>query len=137
MKNILLPTDFSENSWNAISYALQLFKDKVCTFHVLHTYTPIVYHVEYVIVSTWQFDLAEVIREQANKSLKKFETRIQNTINNPQHHCKFDAGFNTLTLEISDQVKEKKIDYVIMGTNGATGAKEILFGSNTVHVFKQ
>ena len=137
MKNILLPTDFSENSWNAISYALHLFKDEICTFHLLHTYTPIVYHVEYVMVSTSQFDLADVIREQAIKSLKNFETRIQDTFNNPKHHFKFEAVFNTLTLEISEQVKENKIDYVIMGTKGATGAKEILFGSNTVHVFKQ
>ncbi|WP_373282945.1 universal stress protein [Aquaticitalea lipolytica] len=35
MKNILLPTDFSDNSWNAIKYALQLFKDEKCTFHLL------------------------------------------------------------------------------------------------------
>ena len=137
MKNILLPTDFSENSWNAISYALHLFKDEICKFHLLHPYTPIVYHVEYVMVSTSQFDLADVIREQALKSLKDFETRIQETFNNPKHHFESKAVFNTLTLEISVQVKENKIDYVVMGTKGATGAKEILFGSNTVHVFKQ
>ena len=28
MKNILLPTDFSDNSWNAIQYAVELFKDE-------------------------------------------------------------------------------------------------------------
>ena len=44
--------------------------------------------------------------------------------------------FNTLTAEIIDLVEEKAIDYVVMGTKGATGAKEVLFGSNTVHVFK-
>ena len=34
-------------------------------------------------------------------------------------------------------VEDKAIDYVVMGTKGATGAKEVLFGSNTVHVFKK
>ncbi|TFG75474.1 MAG: universal stress protein, partial [Flavobacteriales bacterium] len=28
MKKILLPTDFSENAWNAIAYALELFKNE-------------------------------------------------------------------------------------------------------------
>ena len=28
------------------------------------------------------------------------------------------------------------IDYVVMGTNGATGAKEVLLGSNAVHVLR-
>ena len=36
MKNILLPTDFSENSWNAIEYALKLFEKKSCNFYLLH-----------------------------------------------------------------------------------------------------
>ena len=36
MKNILIPTDFSENSWNAIRYALKLYKKTRCSFHILH-----------------------------------------------------------------------------------------------------
>ncbi|MEQ9582104.1 MAG: universal stress protein, partial [Arenibacter sp.] len=34
MKNILFPTDFSLNSWNAIKYAIELFKDAPCNFYV-------------------------------------------------------------------------------------------------------
>ena len=40
MKKILLPTDFSENSLNAIRYAVQLFKNEKCVFYILNTYTP-------------------------------------------------------------------------------------------------
>ncbi len=35
MKCILLPTDFSINSWNAIQYGLSMFKETECTFHLL------------------------------------------------------------------------------------------------------
>ncbi len=38
MKNILLPTDFSDNSINAIQYALKIFKDINCTFYLLNIY---------------------------------------------------------------------------------------------------
>lgn len=36
MKNILIPTDFSENAWNAISYALAYFKDQNVNFVLVH-----------------------------------------------------------------------------------------------------
>ncbi|MCX7551738.1 universal stress protein [Xanthomarina sp. F2636L] len=137
MKKILLPTDFSENSWNAISYALQLFKDEKCTFYLLHTYTPIVYHLEYVMMSASQIGLEDIVKQQALKSLEDFEKRINEQYNNPNHSFKGQVVFNTLTLEVAEQVKEHQIDYVIMGTKGATGAKEVLFGSNAVHIFKQ
>ena len=36
MKSILLPTDFSKNSINAIEYAVNLFKDEPVEFFVLN-----------------------------------------------------------------------------------------------------
>ena len=38
MKNILLPTDFSQNSLNAINYAMELFKDTPCQFYLLNAF---------------------------------------------------------------------------------------------------
>ena len=36
MRNILLPTDFSKNSMNAINYALAFLKDQKCKFYILN-----------------------------------------------------------------------------------------------------
>ena len=36
MKNILVPTDFSEDSMNAVTYALELLKNSPCNFYLLH-----------------------------------------------------------------------------------------------------
>ncbi len=36
MNNILIPTDFSKNSWNAIAYALKYFENSTCNFYLLH-----------------------------------------------------------------------------------------------------
>ena len=38
-RNILLPTDFSKNSWHAIVYALELYKNDYCNFYVLNVFT--------------------------------------------------------------------------------------------------
>ncbi len=40
MKKILLPTDFSDNAWNAIFTTLKLYADQECKFYVLHAYEP-------------------------------------------------------------------------------------------------
>ena len=142
MKNILLPTDFSENSWNAIAYALQLFKNKKCKFYLLNVYTPVIYQTDYLYGSPAlfsdpaQFGVPDPIRETSLQSLKDFKDRINKEFNNPKHSFETISVFNTLISEIKELVEEKSIDYVVMGTKGATGAKEVLFGSNTVHVFK-
>ena len=136
MKNILLPTDFSKNSWNAISYALQLFKNETCKFYLLNAYTPVIYHVEYVLVNPAQHGLGDAVRETVLKKLDDFKERMTKEYKNPKHTIETIAAFNTLVSEVKEITKKKKIDYVVMGTKGATGAAEILFGSNTVHVFK-
>ncbi|NNC49147.1 MAG: universal stress protein [Flaviramulus sp.] len=138
MKHILLPTDFSENSYNAIKYALQLYKNEVCTFYLLNTYTPIIYDVEYVLGAPAQFGLGDAIRNTAQNNLSDLvDIIIKEFGENKKHKIQTDARFDTLISGIKDYIKTHDIDVIIMGTKGATGAKEILFGSNTVHVFKE
>ena len=134
MKNILLPTDFSDNSWSAIAYALQLLKNEPCKFYILHTYIPTIFNIEYVLVSPAQFGLGDAIRETALNNLKLLKDKIKTTFKNPKHQFETIASFNNLILEIKDLVASKNIDYIIMGTKGATGTAEVLFGTNTIHV---
>lgn len=137
MKNILLPTDFSENSWNAIKYAIQLFEKDQCTFHVFNAYTPVVYDLTYMLLaSPAQFGLRDPIREASREHLSELETRISEEFGvNPNHTFETIARFETLISGIKELIEERHIDLVVMGTKGATGAKKILFGSNTVQVF--
>ena len=137
MKHILLPTDFSDNSWNAIVYAIKLFKKETCTFYILNTYTPIIYNVEYVLGYPAQFGLGDAIRSTSQDNLKEIVEKISETFeDNSKHTFRTLARFNTLVSGIKEFISENKTDLIVMGTKGATGAKEVLFGSNTVHVFK-
>ena len=137
MKNILLPTDFSDNSWNAISYALQLFKDEECNFYLLNTYTPVIYHAEQVLINPEQFDLAgaDAVGEMAKKNLQEVKNRIQKEFKNLKHNFVEIVVLNTLLRAIEEFQEDKEIDFIVMGTKGASGTKGVLFGSNTVHVF--
>lgn len=136
MKHILLPTDFSNNSWNAIQYALQLFKDQECTFHLLHVYTPIVYQVQYFEAPNAQANLINEIKESSSKQLEIQLQKIKSEFKNKHYtFCKI-SSFNTLENEIEELCQKKLFDFIVMGTKGASGITEVLFGSNTVHIIK-
>ncbi len=138
MKNILLPTDFSDNSKNAIRYAIQLLENDQCTFYLFNAYTPVVYDLTYVLLSPAQFGIRDPIRAASQEGLDELTTEILEEFGaNPNHKFETIARFETLIAGIKELIVERNIDLVVMGTKGATGAKKILFGSNTVQVFKE
>lgn len=136
MKKILLPTDFSDNSWNAIQYALQLFEDVACNFVLLNTFTPIIYQYEFAQASAAQFGLIDVMKEASQKGLNVLQKKISSNFNNPKHTFTNISSFNSLMPEIDELYQGNAIDMIVMGTKGASGITGILFGSNTIHVIK-
>ena len=136
MKRILLPTDFSDNSWNAIKYALQIFKNEACNFTLLNAYTPLIYQIEYMQFESEKFGLVHSMAEASENGLDEMISKIRSEFNNPKHTFSRISSFNTLTTEIHELYKRKIMDIIVMGTKGATGVRELLFGTNTVHVIK-
>src|SRR5680860_799480 len=137
MIKILLPTDFSENAYNAIKYAVELFENEESNFYLLNTYTPVLYDTEYILYSPSPLSLHEIYRNKSLKGLEKIERQINKDLPNSKHKWELVSSFNMLSDEIKIQVKEKKIDLMVMGTQGATGARMILFGTHTVHAIKK
>ena len=137
MKKILLPTDFSDNSFEAIRYALLVYKDVKCTFYLLHTFNPPVYQTEYLLGSPGQIGLGDVLQETSLLKLEQLKKRLEDQYGNNNHTFIIHTAFNTLLNEITEMTQSENIDMIVMGTTGATGAKEILFGSNTVNVIKK
>ncbi|MBT8188387.1 MAG: universal stress protein [Croceitalea sp.] len=136
MINILLPTDFSENANNAIAYAMQLYKKKTCVFYLMHSYTPEIYRVDYVLGSPGQFGLPDDHQYISETQLEALSNKLQKTYKNTRHTFVTHTAFNSLTDEVDKTVQNEGIDLIVMGTQGATGARELFFGSNAVHVLK-
>lgn len=135
MKNILLPTDFSENSLNAIRYAINLYKEEECKFYVLHVYLPVIYDPQLLILEQADYMLEEVYKKNAEKKLDKVIKKVEK-LAGENHSFEKLTSFNMLIPAMEEIVTEKGIYMVVMGTKGATGAREILWGSNTVHALK-
>ncbi|WP_109299401.1 universal stress protein [Aquimarina sp. AU474] len=137
MKRILLPTDFSDNAFNAICYALHFFENEECTFYILNTFTPASYHVGYFVENPIPYGLEDIAMMNSKKEMDRIEEKIKEEFNNPKHRFKKISIFNLLIDQINATVQKYDIDLIVMGTKGATGAKEIFIGTNTMYTLKK
>ena len=136
MKNILLPTDFSENAWNATRYAIELYRKKPCTFYLLNTYTPAIVHSRFMAASVQGGVLEDNVRSRSEKGLSDLVERIEAECYYPDHRYETVSSFSLLTEEIKEIAETADIDLVVTGTKGASGFEEVFLGSNTVRIIK-
>ncbi|MBO3097798.1 universal stress protein [Gelidibacter pelagius] len=131
--HILLPTDFSENAWSAAIYAIKLYAKVPCTFYFSHAWTFVNTGSRTYISPTYIDTLQNTSKEQ----LKALRERAQFISPNSEHEFETIFSEDFLTESIKTAIKDHAIDTVVMGTKGATGAKEFLLGSNSVTVIKK
>ena len=129
-KKILFPTDFSDVSKNAFIYALQLaesIKAEVITIHVYQ-----LPQANYINISEYLHEIYDVT-ELSNFENYKDEVPSLRRIaeQNNLGHIKISHALilGNLVPEIKKITENEKIDFVVMGTKGATGLKETFFGT--------
>lgn len=129
MKTILVPTDFSENSIDALRYARAILE---------HTGGKL------IIVSAYEkpFSSQSAIRSLRNKlqdtAEKKME-ELRERLKSEPSDVPFEAFVREknvveLILEAADHFD---VDMIVMGTKGASGVEEVLVGSNTAAVVEK
>lgn len=134
MKKILLPTDFSDNARQAIDFAFQLF-DQIALqdvrFVLLHAYQ----------MATSVPVYGEIPPSDMFGNAGEEEFRLQELYHSLQEiypesaiSYRFMVGPVQVTMETV--IEEEDIDLVIMGTHGASGLEEQLFGSNAARAAK-
>ncbi len=136
MRKILVPTDFSENSWNAIKYATELFKYDHTEIYLLHAFADEVYEAKTRLVEGIFDELQEKILDRTKEALENFSEKILAFSPNPKHKIHTVAEFGMLVDSVNDWVEKENIDVVVMGTKGQTADKKLTFGSNTLQVIK-
>lgn len=128
MKNIIIPTDFSENATKAMDYAISNFNDPETTFWLTH-----VYRMPYsgAVVSV---DLDDLLKKDREDEMRKELMAAREKF--PDLQIKGHAIQGSFVDVITKIVKNESIDMIVMGTTGATGAKGILLGSNAANIVK-
>tara|TARA_R110002050_G_scaffold286088_1_gene436091 strand:- start:43097 stop:43921 length:825 start_codon:yes stop_codon:yes gene_type:complete len=128
---VLIPTDFSDSARVAFDYAYQFSRNfEDVEFVMLNSYEmPSSGSAGGVMMS-----LEEAMHEESKNDLKREVNRLKKEY----------TDLNLITVSrygnlencVHRTVNEKGIDFVIMGTHGASGWKKALIGSNTEKVIE-
>lgn len=137
MRKILFPTDFSETSNNAFVYALKLAENINAEVITLHVYELPIIDMSYTDVPVYQ---AEVYESLELNNFENFKDQIPMLRKIAEQHNLQHIKISNVLLQgdlvtnVIQMVKDEFIDYVVMGTEGATGLKEFFIGTATASV---
>jgi len=135
MKNILLPTDFSGNSWNAIKYAIHFFENIECNFYVLHVNRLANLAVNDSSLILNQDLIDEIYTKPTKQKLRSILKQISElSLNHKKHKFYTLTDYGFFIESIRKNVDEKEIDYIVMGTKGSSGLEKIILGTNTADI---
>ncbi|PIA81640.1 universal stress protein UspA [Gaetbulibacter sp. 4G1] len=131
MKKILVPTDFSEQAENALKVAAQLAKKHNCEIHLLHIIEIPMHKVD-ALSSYNNLPEAVYFMKLAHKQFE--ELKAKDYLKGLVIHEHVDL--HEIFKGIFQTCKKYSIDLVVMGSNGVSGLREMLIGSNTEKVVR-
>jgi len=129
MKKILLPIDFSDNAYRATDYALQLANAFGSTITLVHLYK--VYSTTGMFISVESY-----MKEEAGKEMLGLLNQLEPKLKAPAKvESKIVRG--EAVPVIANMADTGGYDLVVMGTQGATGLREVFIGSTTNAVMRK
>lgn len=134
MKNILIPTDFSSNAWNALQYALQLFKEEKCTFYLLNAFESVYFTTNSLMVPEPGEPAYDNAREASENGLQYLIDKIEKK--SSFHKFKTISSYNTVLEAIKYVLKNNKIHFLVMGTEGKNTIENRIYGSTALAVME-
>lgn len=123
---ILVPTDFSDNANNALDFATEIAKAEKAEITLLYAFYAV---YDFAAQAT---EIISTIERDAKKQLKEISERFKSqglTID-----YKIIQG--SVATAVTSFAYRNEYNLIVMGTQGASGIKKALIGSNTAHVIK-
>lgn len=114
MKKILIPIDFSFNSYNAIDYAVHFFKNIECQFYFLNTYTYDVNNINAIHLLQSEDNTFEKTKSDSEKNLGLAIQKYSCNNKNDKHRFNAISKCSNLIEGIKNTIKEIDIDLVLM-----------------------
>lgn len=135
MQTILVPTNFSPNSYNAARYAIALAADiKASTIILYHAFQPYVSDDPELGLPI-QFELEE-FKQLSEEGLIKQQQLLQAETTG-SIEVKYDSDYNTINNGIEEACKKYSADLIVIGINGAESKlEETIIGSTAIDVAK-
>lgn len=123
MIKVLIPTDFSENSLKSIEYAISIWGLIDVQYHFLHTFE---------ILITRGSDSLSTLKIEKELEADKNLTHLSDILIQKYPPIQFSLEYQYGVIsDFINTIPKKKYDFIVMGTKGSSGIKEVFLGSNT------
>jgi nucleotide-binding universal stress UspA family protein len=129
LKHILFLTDFSEPSEAALPFAIAVARAYGAKLHVFHVMlpTPSVYTTP---------ELTVTAIESEEESSQAEMQRIESQLTGLPHEAAIERGV-AVWPSLERVLTDEKIDLIVLGTHGRTGARKLLLGSVAEEIFRR
>ncbi|MDB5033712.1 MAG: uspa protein [Chlorobi bacterium] len=133
IRRILAPTDFSEHSCHALSYARTFANRWEAELHLLNVIEPAVFPTEAGLSPMGMINLDNELAEAADRAmaemLKREEIQGASTVTAIAH--------GRASSAIIEYARENAIDLIVIATHGRTGLEHLIFGSTAERVVRE
>jgi nucleotide-binding universal stress UspA family protein len=136
-KRILIPTDFSRNAFNAIKYAMALYKREFCEFIILHTYYHSGYSKDNFLIPEPSEKAHKAAKESSEERMNKLKQQMGLYEKNNKHDFQFKSEFGSFFEVLKKTIEKEDVKLVVMGTRGETDDNTVILGSNTVNAMEK
>ena len=136
MKNIIVPTDFSEYANNAFDFACSIAehsKGEVTLLHVIE------YPVMSIFNSTGEISMETITDAYIVNLKERADEELNRRLTNPSYpnvRIKKQVRIGNPYENIARLIEQSGADLVVMGTKGASGLRELFIGSNAEKVVR-
>ncbi len=132
MKHILVPTDFSPSARNAFRYALYIANEygaRISTVHISDPLAPLKSYLPEGLLEKLNSEVALEFQQYKQEAaiLRQSSEHEQLTAIQVDHILR-EGDF---VPEITKVIEDEKIDFIVMGTQGANNLTDVFWGSNT------
>ena len=132
LKNVLFATDFSEVSEAALPYAAAICRRYNCQLHAVHVISPASYIVPSEPVGSITIESRhEAARADAQERMQDLASHLKAV----PHYSYIREG--DVWEVLSDMVRTREIDLLVLGTHGRTGLEKLVLGSKAEEILRQ
>jgi nucleotide-binding universal stress UspA family protein len=130
LKRILVPTDFTDPSNEALETAIELARGSGATLDLVHVAVEAAYPLPPPIdLATLPLDMGRML-EKSDQGLAAEEQRVRAA----GLACETTTLIGRADTEIVNRARDTHADLIVMGTHGRSGLAHALFGSNVDRV---
>ncbi|WP_075591644.1 universal stress protein [Labilibacter marinus] len=124
MKRILVPIDFSENAFNALTHGIEIANKLNADCRIIHVRT------KKTIQKYLKSNVDSLLSEDINEWLEEIISKYKDKYRVAGKSIDFKIREGNVFKEISNQAKYDDTTLIVMGTHGASGFEDKFIGSN-------